>query len=158
MTLPAYASITGPVTIGGRRGEVLTLANPVLAAAGCFGDGSLFARTNWLETLGGLVTPTCGLNARRGRPSIVHEAPAGVLYHYRNLDFGTVTGPRGAARAWQRLGIPVIVSLAADTPEDVAAMAGELASVPGVAAIELNPDAAGRATAESGTSAAELIE
>ena len=58
----------------------LTLANPVLAAAGTFGYGEEFRRTVKLEQLGALVVKTLTRQPRDGNPPPrLVETPAGML-------------------------------------------------------------------------------
>src|SRR5437867_4858937 len=58
----------------------LSLASPVLAAAGCFGYGVEYARLVDVERIGAIVTRSTSLRPRRVvKPPRIVETPAGLL-------------------------------------------------------------------------------
>ena len=58
----------------------LTLANPLMAASGCFGYGVEYADLIDLSTLGAIVTKGLFLAEREGHPAPrIVETPAGML-------------------------------------------------------------------------------
>jgi dihydroorotate dehydrogenase (NAD+) catalytic subunit len=121
---------------GGKRDLVLT--SPVLAAAGALGYGQGAGDQGVRAHLGAYVTPPLVWhpNPETGHPRGVHtvagylrgaEAPSGLhatLRHHR--------------RTWERLGIPVIAALDAETGDAVAQMAARLAGVECIQALELH--------------------
>ena len=125
----------------------LTLASPVLVAAGCGGTGRELAAYGDLHRLGGFVTRSITLDARPGgaMPRIV-ETPGGLVnaigFHNPGLEqFLAIELP------WLvRQGARVVVSIAGSTMGEYADLARRLGSAPGVSALEVNlsaPDATG---------------
>src|SRR3989338_6172051 len=117
----------------------LTLANPVLVAAGTFGYGLEFARAVRLDRLGALVTKTLTRSPREGNPPPrLVETPSGMLnaVGLQNIGLDAFLGEKPPALRTIR--VPVIVSILGESTEDVTAMASQLDRVDGVAAIELN--------------------
>lgn len=121
----------------------LEIATPVVAAAGSLGYGVEVARQLGLAQRGGahglgaIVTRTTTPRARRGRPlPALHETPAGVIYAG-----GQNPGLRAAlerhAPAWATWGPPVILSVAAEGAEELAAAVADLDMVEGVRGVEL---------------------
>ena len=122
------------VTIGS-----LTLANPVLVAAGTFGYGVEFARAIRLSALGGLVTKTLTRRPREGNPSPrLTETPAGMLNAVGLANIGLDTFLREKLPALEGSRVPVIVSLLGETAEELSDMVQQGDRAGGVAAIELN--------------------
>lgn len=115
----------------------LRLASPVMPAAGTFGFGAEYAELYDLSLLGALVTKTLTLRPRSGNPPPrLWETPCGLLnsigLENPGLDaFLAETLPKVLAH-----GVPVVVSLYGETPEEVGEMARRIP--PEVAALELN--------------------
>jgi dihydroorotate dehydrogenase (NAD+) catalytic subunit len=134
----------------------LTLANPVLVAAGTFGYGPEFARTVRLERLGALVTKTLTQTPREGNPPPrLVETPSGMLNAVGLQNVGIEAFLREKLPKLRDIRVPVIVSILGESPEDVAAMTRRLDTTEGVAAIELNlscPNLHGRSRLEAGGS------
>ena len=127
------------VEFQGRNGASLSLAGPVMTAAGCTGDCVRFARSGWLDGIGAAVTHSLTVHSRRGWPQPrVVEASAGVLYASGLPNPGLNATLRSTAAAWSTLAVPVIVSVAGESLDELVTLATELESVPGVAALELN--------------------
>lgn len=117
----------------------LTLANPVLVAAGTFGYGLEFARAVRLDRLGALVTKTLTRSPREGNPPPrLVETPSGMLNAVGLQNIGLDAFLREKLPALRMIRVPVIVSILGESTEDVAAMASTLDRADGVAAIELN--------------------
>jgi dihydroorotate dehydrogenase (NAD+) catalytic subunit len=127
-----------PLIIGGKRGADLALRSPVLTAAGCFGDGTLFASAPWMHRLGGVVTHSITLRPRRHRAGRIVETVGGVLYALTLPNAGIDATLRRCAATWSGLPVPVVVSIAGETAAELARLAAELEGLVGVAAIELN--------------------
>ena len=117
----------------------LSLANPVLAAAGTFGYGLEFARTVRLERLGALVTKTLTLQPRAGhQPPRLVETPSGMLNAVGLQNVGLDAFLRDKLPALRVLRVPLIVSVLGESADELARMAQALDAADGVAALELN--------------------
>lgn len=117
----------------------LTLPNPVLVAAGTFGYGVEFARAVPLKRLGGLITKTLTRLPREGnQPPRLVETPAGMLNAVGLQNVGVEAFLRDTLPALRPLGIPVIVSVLAESADELAAMLPAVDRAEGVAAVELN--------------------
>ncbi|HMQ29557.1 MAG TPA: dihydroorotate dehydrogenase [Chloroflexaceae bacterium] len=120
----------------------LELATPVLAAAGSLGYGVEVARQLGLgprgaaHGLGALVTRTTTARARRGRPALV-ETPAGLLYLGAEQNPGMRAVRERFAPVWAGWELPVLVSVAAESPAELAELLADLDMVEGVAGVEL---------------------
>lgn len=120
----------------------LELATPLVAAAGSLGYGVEVARQLGLATrgaahgLGALVTRTTTARAQRGRAALV-ETPAGLLYTGAGPNPGLRAVRERFAPAWAGWGLPVIVSVAAEGPAELAELVAELEMIEGVAGVEL---------------------
>jgi dihydroorotate dehydrogenase (NAD+) catalytic subunit len=144
-----------PIDLAPNNPYGLTLRNPVLAAAGCFGYGVEYARTVDLTQLGAIVTRSTSLRPRRGsRPRVV-ETPAGVLLVSSWPNPGLEYVVRHHAPVWAAWETPVILSVIEDSPTDYARFAKELEWVEGIAGLELNlADAQAQAAAIVGATRA----
>ena len=117
----------------------LTLANPVLAAAGTFGYGIEFASTVRLERLGGVITKTLTRRPRPGHPPPrVVETPSGMLNAVGLQNIGLDAFLREKLLELRRHRVPVIVSLLGESVEELADMSRTVDGADGVAAVELN--------------------
>jgi dihydroorotate dehydrogenase (NAD+) catalytic subunit len=117
----------------------LTLANPVLAAAGTFGYGLEFARAVRLDHLGAVITKTLTRHPREGHlPPRLAETPSGLLNAVGLQNIGLEAFLREKLPLLRGCGTAVIVSLLGDSASDVAWMAQQLDRAEGAAAIELN--------------------
>lgn len=119
----------------------LEITTPVIAAAGCLGYGVEVARQLGLgqrggaHGLGALVTRTTTPRPRRGRAAL-HETPAGIVYCGGGNPGLRVVLERFAP-AWAEWELPVILSVAADNAEELAAAVADLDMVEGVRGVEL---------------------
>ncbi|OAN47107.1 dihydroorotate dehydrogenase [Chloroflexus islandicus] len=119
--------------------HTLTIATPVIAAAGSLGDVVSVAR--WLglaqpeadHGLGAIICPTVTIAGRRGQPQVV-ATPAGVLYHHGGASLGVKQVRDRLAPRWASYHVPVLISIAG---ADAVAVAAELTDVPGIAGFEL---------------------
>ncbi len=142
----------------------LTLANPVMPAAGCFGFGTEYSRLIEVERLGAVVVGPVTARPRQGAnpPRILplpsceggavyardlaeartrDSAAGGILLHTGLANPGVTAVIRRYARAWARSPVPVIVHVAGAHPAEVVECCQKLSSVEAVAAIELGlPD------------------
>ncbi len=139
----------------------LTLANPVMPAASCFGFGTEYARLVEVEALGAVVVGPVTAGPRRGAepPRTLPLPPSqwglgealppasgglgGVLLHTGLANPGIAAVVRRYGRAWARFPVPVIVHVAGTSPDEATSCCLRLASVEAVAGIELGlPDTA----------------
>jgi dihydroorotate dehydrogenase (NAD+) catalytic subunit len=122
----------------------LTLANPVMPAAGCFGFGGEYAWLANVETLGAIVAGPVTARPRRGaEPPRAVPLPlasgraGGVLLHTGLANPGIAAAVRTHARAWAHSPVPVVVHVAGTSPDETAACCRRLSSVEAVIGIEL---------------------
>ncbi|MCC7359453.1 MAG: hypothetical protein IT317_08255 [Anaerolineales bacterium] len=127
----------------------LSLANPLLNAAGTLGFAQESGRLVNLRALGGFVTNPLTYRPRTAAhtPNAV-ALPEGVLIHTGLPNPGVAAALRRWDRDWRRFGPPVIVHLAATTPAETSRSLELLERANGVAGIELG--------ARDDVSAAEL--
>ncbi len=122
----------------------LTLANPVMPAAGCFGFGSEYAGLVNVRALGAIVVGPVTARPRRGAEPpravplpLVSGGVRGVLIHAGLANPGIAAAVRTHARAWARSPVPVIVHVAGTSPDEAVACCRRLSSVEAVSGIEL---------------------
>jgi dihydroorotate dehydrogenase (NAD+) catalytic subunit len=118
----------------------LVLKNPVMVASGTFGYAQEFEDFIDLKKLGALVTKTITVKARQGNLAPrTCETPAGMLNSIGLENPGMDRFIQEKLPFLQRLGIPVIVSIAAEeSPEEFIILVKRLDQIPAVSAIELN--------------------
>ncbi len=116
----------------------LTLTNPVLLAAGVVGYGDAALPGLDLGRLGGFVTAPVTRRPWRGDPPQVAETPGGLLWQRGLWNPGVRVVVRDFAGLWRRSRAPVIVHLAGEDPDELAAVAATLEGTPGVAGLELD--------------------
>jgi len=132
----------------------LTLANPVMPAAGCFGYGGQYEGLVELDALGGVVYGPVTARSRRGAPPPrTLTLPAGVLLHTGLANPGVARVLRWYERVWGTSPVPVIIHVAGTSPGETGACCRRLAGVEAVAGIEL-----GLADTVTFDDAAALIE
>ena len=116
----------------------LTLANPVMPAAGCFGWGTEYAHLVEIEHLGAVVVGPVTAGPRQGAsPPRAVEIPGGVLLHTGLANPGIAAVVRRYARAWTRSPVPVIVHVAGTSPDETVSCCQRLAGAEAVSGIEL---------------------
>ncbi|MGD8684273.1 MAG: dihydroorotate dehydrogenase [Chloroflexota bacterium] len=123
-----------PARTGGLR-----LRWPVIVAAGGAGFGAELLEAVGEATPGAVVTCSVTRTADRGHPPPRMALRRDALLHsvgYPNPGLEAVL--RRQAPRWAGSPVPVIVSLCADSAEDIAAMAGTLEMQPDIAGLELN--------------------
>jgi dihydroorotate dehydrogenase (NAD+) catalytic subunit len=120
----------------------LTIANPVMPAAGCFGLGTEYSRLVEVDMLGAVIVGPITARSRRGaEPPRTLSIPGGVLLHTGLANRGAAAIVRRCARAWASSPIPVIAHVAGTTPNETASCCERLSGVDSVAGIELGlPD------------------
>jgi len=110
----------------------LTLTNPLMLAAG--GYGNAFGTAN----IGAIVTLPTTLRPRAGTPlPRVVQVPGGVLIRTGAANPGLTRVLRENRRAWGQGAIPLIVAFASQGVRDWVTLATQLERVVGIAGIEL---------------------
>ena len=118
----------------------LDLKNPVMVASGTFGYAREFEDFVDLKKLGAIVTKTITVKARQGNLTPrTCETPAGMLNSIGLENPGIDRFLQEKLPFLQKLGIPVIVSIAAEeSPDEFVVLVKKLDQIPAVSAIELN--------------------
>jgi dihydroorotate dehydrogenase (NAD+) catalytic subunit len=127
------------VELAPRQKEGLRLANPVMAASGCFGWGTEYSKLIDIQSLGAIISKGTTLRPRRGNamPRLA-ETPGGMLNAIGLQNPGVRRVVSEKAPLWASWKVPVLVNVAADDLDDFVECARILDGVPGVAGIELN--------------------
>ncbi|OZM79468.1 dihydroorotate dehydrogenase [Pseudonocardia sp. MH-G8] len=124
-----------PVDLSVRLGD-LPLANPVMPASGCFGPE--LADLLPVHRLGAVVTKTVFAQARPGNPAHrLAESAQGMLNSVGIPSPGTAAFVRSGLPAYQRLGVPVVVSVGGLSEREYWQVAEALIGCPH-AALEVN--------------------
>ena len=117
----------------------LHLANPLIAASGCFGYGVEYAGTLDLSTLGGIVSKGLFLAAREGHPpQRIVETPAGMLNAIGLQGIGARRFVDEKLPELRQAGATVIVNICGSTLDEYVEVAKVVSDAEGVAALELN--------------------
>ena len=126
------------VDLSVRIGE-LTLANPFIAASGCFGYGVEYAEVVDLATLGAVAVKGLFLDEREGHPpERIVETPSGMLNAIGLQGIGVRRFVAEKLPPLRERGAVVIVNICGSTIREYAEVARILDDAAGVAAIELN--------------------
>jgi dihydroorotate dehydrogenase (NAD+) catalytic subunit len=117
----------------------LTLANPLIAASGCFGYGVEYADIVDLSTLGGVAVKGLFLAEREGHaPPRIVETPAGMLNAIGLQGVGVHRFVREKLPELRDRRAIVFVNICGTTIDEYVELARILSDAEGVAAIELN--------------------
>jgi dihydroorotate dehydrogenase (NAD+) catalytic subunit len=117
----------------------LGLANPLIAASGCFGYGVEYADIVDLASLGAVAVKGLFLTERPGHPPPrIVETPAGMLNAIGLQGIGVHRFVREKLPELRRRGAVVIVNICGTTREEYVELARILSDAEGVAALELN--------------------
>jgi dihydroorotate dehydrogenase (NAD+) catalytic subunit len=117
----------------------LMLANPLIAASGCFGYGVEYADLIDLSSLGAVVTKGLFLNEREGHPAPrIVETPAGMVNAIGLQGIGARRFVEEKLPELRARHATVIVNVCGTTIEEYAEVSRILSDAEGVAAIELN--------------------
>ena len=117
----------------------LNLKNPIIPASGTFGYGLEFTPYGDLRELGAIVVKGLSLKPRQGNPmQRIAETPCGMLnaIGIQNIGVEAFLAQKLPKLPWQDT--PVIVNLYAQSATEFGELAGVLAGVEGVAALEVN--------------------
>ena len=127
-------SVDLSVDVGGLR-----LANPFIAASGCFGYGLEYDDVVDLATLGGIAVKGLFLEAREGHPPPrIVETPSGMLNAIGLQGIGVRRFVDDKLPVLRDRGAVVIVNICGSTVDEYAEIARILDDADGVGAIELN--------------------
>jgi dihydroorotate dehydrogenase (NAD+) catalytic subunit len=122
------------VTVGSLR-----LANPLIAASGCFGYGVEYAEAVDLSSLGGIAVKGLFLNEREGHaPPRIVETPSGMLNAIGLQGIGVHRFVKEKLPELRRRHAVVIVNICGTTIDEYAELARILSDAEGVGALELN--------------------
>ncbi len=117
----------------------LTLANPFIAASGCFGYGVEYADVVDLGSLGAVAVKGLFLDEREGHPPArIVETPSGMLNAIGLQGIGVRRFVAEKLPPLRERGAVVIVNICGSTIDEYAEIARILDDAEGVAAIELN--------------------
>jgi dihydroorotate dehydrogenase (NAD+) catalytic subunit len=117
----------------------LRLANPLIAASGCFGYGVEYADAVDLSTLGGVAVKGLFLAEREGHPpERIVETPSGMLNAIGLQGIGVHRFVREKLPELRARGATVIVNICGSTLDEYVELARILSDADGVAALELN--------------------
>src|SRR6187549_4286983 len=117
----------------------LTLANPLIAASGCFGYGVEYADVVDLASLGGVAVKGLFLAEREGHPPPrIVETPAGMLNAIGLQGIGVHRFVREKLPELRDRRAVVFVNICGTTIDEYVELARILSDAEGVAAIELN--------------------
>ena len=117
----------------------LTLANPVIAASGCFGYGVEYAGVVDLSLLGGVAVKGLFLAERQGHPpERIVETPAGMLNAIGLQGIGVHRFIKEKLPELRERRATVIVNICGSTLDEYVELARILSDAEGVAALELN--------------------
>ena len=117
----------------------LRLANPLIAASGCFGYGLEYADVVDLSTLGGVAVKGLFLAEREGHPPPrIVETPSGMLNAIGLQGIGVHRFIREKLPELRDRGAVVFVNICGTTIDEYCELARILSDAEGVAALELN--------------------
>lgn len=116
----------------------LALKNPIVAAAGTFAYGEEFEGFDTVQALGALVAKTLTLKPRAGNPAPrIVETPSGMLNAVGLQNVGVDEFLKEKWPGLEKIGTPVILSLAGFTKEEFVELARKVSGVK-AAGVELN--------------------
>ena len=117
----------------------LNLANPFIAASGCFGYGVEYAKALDLSTLGAIAVKGLFLKEREGHPpERIVETPAGMLNAIGLQGIGVHRFISEKLPELRQRRATVIVNICGSTLDEYVELARILSDVEGIAALELN--------------------
>jgi dihydroorotate dehydrogenase (NAD+) catalytic subunit len=117
----------------------LTLANPLIAASGCFGYGVEYSDVVDLASLGGVAVKGLFLNEREGHaPPRIVETPSGMLNAIGLQGIGVHRFIAERLPELRERRATVIVNICGTTLDEYVEVARILSDADGVAALELN--------------------
>jgi dihydroorotate dehydrogenase (NAD+) catalytic subunit len=117
----------------------LKLANPLMAASGCYGYGVEYAEAVDLSSLGAVVSKGLFLEPREGHPpERIVETPAGMLNAIGLQGIGVHRYIAEKLPELRRLGATNVINICGSTLDEYVELARILSDADGVHALELN--------------------
>lgn len=117
----------------------IEMKNPVMVASGTFGFGIEYAPYVDISRLGAIVTKGLTLKPREGnKPIRIWETPSGLLNSIGLQNPGVDVYLKECLPRLRSYGIPVIVNISGDTPEEYAEVARVLEHNSAADALEVN--------------------
>ena len=117
----------------------LTLANPLMAASGCYGYGVEYADAVDLSSLGAVVSKGLFLKPREGHPpERIVETPSGMLNAIGLQGIGVHRYIAEKLPELRRLGATNVINICGSTLDEYVELARILSDAEGVHALELN--------------------
>ncbi len=117
----------------------LTLANPLMAASGCYGYGVEYADAVDLSSLGAVVSKGLFLKPREGHPpERIVETPSGMLNAIGLQGIGVHRYISEKLPELRRLGATNVINICGSTLDEYVELARILSDAEGVHALELN--------------------
>ncbi len=114
-------------------------SNPVTVASGTFGHAEEFYGQREVRMLGALVPKTVTLLPQQGnKPKRICETPAGMINAIGIENPGIDAFIQDKLPKLLSIGVPVIVSISAQSEDDFVVMAEKLNAAGGLTAVELN--------------------
>lgn len=115
------------------------MKNPVTTCSGTFGQGDIFKDFFDINQLGALTTKSVTLKPKNGNPPPrIAETPSGYLNAIGLANPGVEAFIKKYGTYFEKLSIPVIVSIAGTSPEEYAEVALRLTQRMPVQGIEIN--------------------
>jgi len=122
-----------------RKGQGLSLSNPVITASGTFGYGTEYAEVIDIQRLGAIICKGTTLKPQPGNPQPrLVETAGGVLNSIGMENIGIDALIREKSPVWAGWKVPVIVNILGECIDDYAQLATMLDGVPGISGIEVN--------------------
>jgi dihydroorotate dehydrogenase (NAD+) catalytic subunit len=117
----------------------VTFNNPVTVASGTFGHAERYYNLEEVKRLGAIVPKTVTFAAQVGNPPVrIFETPSGMINAIGIENPGIDGFIETKLPGFQKIGVPLIVSILGHTPEQFTAIVEKLNNQSGIAAIELN--------------------
>jgi dihydroorotate dehydrogenase (NAD+) catalytic subunit len=117
----------------------VTFNNPVTVASGTFGHAERYYNLEEVKRLGAIVPKTVTFAAQVGNPPVrIFETPSGMINAIGIENPGIDGFIETKLPGFQKIGVPLIVSILGHTPEQFTAIVEKLNAQSGIAAIELN--------------------
>ncbi len=117
----------------------LTLANPIVTASGCFGNGREIQRFFDIADLGAVVVKSITVEPRQGLPTPRMAETSNGMLNAIGLQNPGIEAWLAHELPWlNRHGVPVIVSIAGKTAAEYRYLAERLRGQPGIIGIEAN--------------------
>lgn len=117
----------------------IKMKNPVMNASGVFGYGQGFAKIENPENLGAIVTKTITLEPRTGNPlPWMIKIESGMINSVGLANEGIERFIKETLPKYQKIGPPIIVSIAGNTIDDYVKLAEIVEKTTGISGIEIN--------------------